>query len=151
MANREAFDLFKALDSLTEGDLRWYDSLSEEGKKAASPLVIMRWLCGTNDPAQIVRINTFANRYIFQLGAEKSLLFKLLAASTTRSKKRYSWLKSPGSKNNRLSIEVIKQYFDCSTREAQHYTLVKPTDLVDMAEELGWDAEQVKKLKKELE
>ena len=151
MNKKDEFDLFPALDSITAGDYAWFDKLSDSGKKAASPLVLMRWLAGTSDPAQIVRINTFVNPYVFQLGAEKSLLFKLLAASTTRSKKRYSWLKSPGSKNNRLSIEVIKQYFDCSTREAQHYTSVKPTDLVDMAEELGWDAEQVKKLKKELE
>lgn len=149
--SKDAFDLFAGLESLTAGDLSWYDKLSPEGKKAAAPFVIMRWLCGTSDPAQIVRINTFVNPYAFSLGADKALLFKLLAAATTHRSKRYYWLKAPGAKNNRLSVEVIKQYFGCSTREAELHTTLTSTDLIDMAEELGWDADQLKKLKAEVE
>lgn len=150
MAERDSFDLFAGLDSLTAGDLTWYDTLSPEGKKAAAPFVIMRWLCGTSDPAQIVRINTFVNPYAFSLGADKALLFKLLAAATTHRPKRYYWLKAPGAKNNRLSIDVIKQYYGWSAREAE-LQKIPAEDVIAMAEELGWDADQLKKLKKELE
>lgn len=148
--SREAFDLFAALDSLTAGDLNWYSNLSPEGKKVAAPFVIMRWLTGTSDPAQIVRINTFVNPYAFSLGAEKDLLFKLLAASTTHRPKRYYWLKAPGGKNNKLALEVVKEYYGWSTREAQLQGF-EAGDIIAMAEELGWDQEQLKKLKKELE
>lgn len=151
MATRDAFDLFKALDSISEGDFKWYDKLSEEGKKAASPLVLMRWLCGTSDPAQIIRINTFANPYIFQLGADKSLLFKLLSASTTRSRKRYFWLKSPQGKSKTISTQLLSEYFGCSSREAEYYSSVSTSDLISMAEELGWDQFQIKKLQAEIE
>lgn len=130
--------------------MTWYDRLSDDGKKAAAPFVIMRWLSGTSDPAQIVRLNTFVNPYAFALGQEKALLFKLLAAATTHKPKRYYWLKGPGVTSNKLSLEVVKQYYGWSTREAQLQSFEAP-DLVTMAEELGWDADQLKKLKKELE
>jgi hypothetical protein len=150
VADRDSFDLFAGLDKLTGGDLDWYDKLPPEGKKTAAPFVIMRWLCGTSDLAQLVRINTFVNPYIFSLGSDKALLFKLLAAATVHKPKRYYWLKAPGAKSSRLAIEVVKQYYGWSTREAE-LQKVDPTDLVLMAEELGWDDEQLKKLKKEME
>jgi len=150
VADRDAFDLFAGLDSLTAGDLNWYDKLSDDGKKAAAPFVIMRWLAGTSDPAQIVRLNTFVNPYAFSLGQEKALLFKLLAAATTHKLKRYYWLKAPGGTSNKLSLEVTKQYYGWSTREAELQP-IEPDDLITMAEELGWDNDQLKKLKAEVE
>lgn len=148
--SRDAFDLFAGLDRLTAGDMTWYDKLSDAGKKAAAPFVMMRWLAGTSDPAQIVRLNTFVNPYAFSLGQEKALLFKLMAASTTHKPKRYYWLKAPGGTTNRLSLEVVKQYYGWSTREAALQPF-EAAELVTMAEELGWDNDQLKKLKKELE
>lgn len=150
MSTRDAFDLFAGLDRLTAGDLQWYDKLTPEGKKAAAPFVIMRWLSGTSDQSQIVRINTFVNPYAFSLGADKALLFKLLAAATTHRPKRYYWQKAPGGTSNRMSIGVIQEYFGWSAREAglQKFS---HEDIMAMAEELGWDGDQLKKLKKELE
>lgn len=150
MASKDAFDLFAGLDNLTAGDLQWYDKLTDDGKKAAAPLVIMRWLSGTSDPAQIVRLNTFVNPYVFTLGQEKALLFKLLAAATTHKPKRYQWLKGPGATSKKLALEVIKEYYGWSTREAELQPM-EPETLVSMAEELGWDNDQLKKLKAELD
>ncbi len=146
----KTFDLFAGLDALTKGDMRWYDALPDDAKKQAAPFVIMRWLCGTGDAAQLVRINTFVNPYAFALGAEKPLLFKLLAATTTHKPKRYYWLKAPGAVTKKLSLEVIKEYYGISGREAATYQLDKET-LLEMAEELGWDDEELKKLKKEVQ
>ena len=156
MADRTAFDLFAGLAALSKKgpinapNLDWFDSLSAEGQKAAAPFVIMRWLSGTSDPAQIIRLNTVANPYMFAGSADKSALFKLLAVSTTGKTGRYSWLKGPGTKAKKLSLECIKQYYDCSTREATSY-VVSPDDLVEMAEAMGWDKDEVAKLKKEVD
>lgn len=151
MTNREAFDLFQFLGQLNKRDLQAYDKLTDEGKKAAHPLVIMRWLSGTSDQAQIVRLNEFANKYVFSLGSEKPLLFKLLAASCTGKTGRTQWLKGPGGSSTRLSLEAIKAKYGCSTREAEHYIkLLDPTDILEYAEEAGWDKDQLKKLQTEL-
>lgn len=149
--DRDAFDLFALLGALNRRDLHAFDKLTEAGQAAAHPLVIMRWLSGTGDQAQIIRLNEFANRYVFSLGTEKPLLFKLLAAACTGKTQRVNWLKGPGSASTRLSIEAIKLQYDCSTREAQGYLpLLEPEDVLRFAEEAGWDKEQLKKLGTEL-
>ena len=149
MADRDAFDLFDGLSSLGRRNMGWYDSLTAEGKKAAAPLILMRWMAGTSDAAQLLRINTFVNPYVFSLGAEKPLLVKALAAAATGKNQRYWWLRGPSAKAQRLKLEVIKQYFECSTREAVTYT-VAGADVVAMAEELGWSDDELKKLKSEV-
>ena len=148
--DRDSFDLFAGLAALGRKDRQWFETLSPEGQKAAAPFVMMRWMTGTSDPAQIVRINTFVNRFVFAGTTSKAELFKSLAAAATGKNFRYSWLKGPGAKAKKLSLECIKQYYECSTREAVTYK-VAPEDLISMAEELGWDKEELTKLKKELD
>ena len=146
-----AFDLFEGLAKLSSGDQQWYDRLSDEDKKAASPFVIGRWMTGTSDQAQLIRLNTFVNPYGFSLGQEKALLFKLLAAAATEKPKRYQWLKAPGAKGTvKLRLEVIKQYYEVSSREAALYTTISAEDLIEIAEELGWEKDELTKLKKEV-
>lgn len=149
--DRNSFDLFSFLGSLNKRDLQAYDKLTDEGKKAAHPLVIMRWLSGTSDPGQIIRLNEFANKYVFSLGTEKPLLFKLLAAACTGRVSRNNWIKGPGGSGTRLSIEAIKAKFGCSSREAEgHLRFLEPSDVLQFADEAGWDKDQVKKLQAEL-
>jgi hypothetical protein len=150
MADRGAFDLFAGLSALGGKDREWFDGLSEAGQKAAAPFVMMRWMSGTSDQAQIIRLNTCVNRYVFAGTADKEALFQLLAAAATGKNRRYSWLKGPSAKTKRLSLEVVKQYYELSTREASSYK-VPPEDLIEMAEDLGWDKDEVSKLKKELD
>ena len=147
-----SFDLFDGLHQLSKRDLQWYDKLSEEDKKAASPFVIARWMTGTSDPAQIIRLNTFVNPYCFSLGQDKALLFKLIAAAATGKTTRYQWLKSPGSKKAmKLSVTALSQYYDVSTREAALYLkTVNKEDIIEIAEQLGWEKDELTKLKKEV-
>ena len=144
------FDLFKGLDSLSKNDYHWYQNLNDDGKKAVAPLVLTRWLSGTNDYLQIIKINIIANPYIFSLGNEKALLCKLLAASTTQPR-RYQWLKGPGSANSSLVLKIISEYYDVSLREAALYVdTIDKNDLLEMAEELGAEKDILAKLKKEI-
>lgn len=132
--------------------MQWYDRLSPEDKKAASPYVIARWLTGTNDQEQLVRLNTFVNPYVFSLGTEKELLFKLMAAACTGRTRRYTWLKMPtGKLSSKMKLEVVMQYYEASSREATSYLQnISGETLMEMAEELGWDKDELTKLKKEI-
>jgi hypothetical protein len=145
------FDLFAFLGQLNAGKLTAYEDLSEEAQKAASPFVISRWLVGTSDPGQIIRMNAFVNPYVFPLGAEKNLLFKLMAASCT-GPKRVSYMKPPGStsKNPKLAVEVVMKVYDCSSREANHLLgLMSADDVLQCAEQAGLDKAEMTKLKAE--
>jgi hypothetical protein len=145
----EAFDLWAFLSTLSKRDLQAYEKLTAEAQRGVAPFVLMRWMTGTSDAAQIMRLNTFVNPYAFSLGGEKALLCKLLAAAATGKNGRYSWLKGPGSKGEKLRMEVIKEYYSVSAREASDYK-ISSDDIMLMSEELGWDDEKTKKLKKEL-
>lgn len=149
--SRDALDLFGFLGALNRRDLAAYDKLSDEAKKSAHPFVIMRWLAGTSDKAQIIRLNEFANKHMFPLGQEKALLFKLLAASCTGNVNRTSWIKGPGGNGTKLAVKAIMERYEVSTREAELYLeLLEPADVVLCAEEAGWEKDQLKKLSTEL-
>lgn len=146
------FDLFSGLNSLSSGDKQWYDKLDAAGKKAASPFVIGRWLTGTKDQEQLLRLNAFFNPYVFSLGNEKALLFKLLAVSATGRTRRYNWIKPPGGASTpKFAVEVISKYYDTTLREAELYLINHDAgDIMEMAESLGLDKDEFARLKKEL-
>ena len=148
--SKDTFDLFAGLTSLGRKDREWFDKLSADGQKAAAPFVIMRWLTGTSDEAQIVRLNTFVNPYVFSGALDKSALFKTIAASCTGKTFRYGWLKGPGAKAKRATLDVISQFYGVSQREASTYSIDNDS-LIAMAEELGWDKDEITKLTKELD
>lgn len=146
-----SFDLFDLLKRLGSRDMQAYSRLPDDHKKAASPLVIMRWLSGTSDAAQVIRLNEAVNRYVFSLGAEKELLFKLLAAACTGSSPRTSWLKGPGAKSMKLATKAVAERYDLTVAEATQYLEVLDTDdILQCAEDAGWNKEDTKKLQTEL-
>lgn len=150
-------DLFKFLGSISQGK-NVYSFLSDEDKKTFQPFTIQRWLTGTNDPYQVIKINE-VNKYIF-LSAfysendkkiikefHSDLVFSLLTSKCSGWKK-YNWIPLPG--NSSISIDIISGYYSCSTRVAKQYTkLLDYSDLLEMAESLGYSKEQLKKLEKE--
>lgn len=149
--NNNDSDLFEGLAKISKKNYTWYSELSDSGKKSAAPVVIARWMTGTSDAAQLVRINTFVNPYLFSLGQEKGLLFKLMSAASTGRNVRYNWIKAPGAKTSvKLKIEAIKQYYEVSGREAVIYLKnISNDDIIEMAEDLGWDKSEITSLKKE--
>jgi hypothetical protein len=144
-----SLDLFSFLGTLSRRDLMAYEKLSPAAKKEAAPFVIMRWLAGVDDAAQIVRLNTFVNPYAFSLGAEKGLLFKLIAAAATGNSGRCQWLRGPGARGDKLKQQVIQSYYQCSSLEASEY-VIDAESILEMATELGYDEAELKKLKAEV-
>lgn len=145
-------DIFKVLDSLSRGDKNVWESFTEEEQKSISPLILMRWLSGTSSQRQIVYLNELANHLIFVLAKHPSLLLKVLSCCTDKRPGRFQWIpqkKSSGSK--KLSVKVLQEYYNYSSREAMMYLhLVNKDNMVKMAEELGWEKDELTKLKKEL-
>jgi hypothetical protein len=144
-------DIFSLFNKIDSGDFSFYEKLSEEEKKDFNPLIIMRWMSGCNDYRQIVFINTFVNTMIFTLSKHPELLSKLLVISSSKQKKHYQWMGQ--KKSNKISnrIKILSEYFGYSEREAKlNIKLINNDEYENMANELGWQKDEIAKLKKEL-
>jgi hypothetical protein len=145
-------DIFRLLGQINDpksGDI--YETLTDDEKKGFAPLVVMRWLSGTKDERQVMALNHFLNPFVFTLAKHPHLLMKLMQTCSSKTGGRNFWLGiKTGSKRNPLTQEVIKSYFSYSSRELNKLTVLpKEDEIVLMAEELGWQKDEISKLKKE--
>lgn len=149
-----ALDIFEVLRKLSTGDTQLYDSLTDEERKSISPLVVMRWMSGTSDMRQIVMLNEFVNPFVFSIGGNhKELLVKLLAVASSKQPHRYKWvpIKKKEGKESALSIKVLMEAYEYSAREVREIIRhVSPAEIYEIAEQLGWQSDELKKLKKEI-
>lgn len=145
----DIFDLLSQLNSDKISDI--YENLSDEEKKGFSPLIVMRWMSGTSDARQIMLLNEYVNPSVFALAKHPHLLMQMLHTVSSKMPKKYYWLATKGGKKSVEAVNVVAKYFDMSVREAR---LLKPfpeaCELIDMATELGYQNDDLIKLKKEL-
>lgn len=146
-APARSVDIFKILGQIDRQDREYYDRLEEHEQKQLHPLVLMRWLSGVNDPNVIRMLNVTVNPYIFNLANHKPLLMRMLQLASCGRVRRYQWSARAKEKNKNKHIEVVKQYYECTAREAalhaQHHTV---EDVAQMARELGYQDDEVKQL-----
>ena len=144
----DIFDLLGKINSPKSGDI--YAKLSDEERKGFAPLIVMRWMSGTSDERQIILLNEFVNKSVFSLAKHPHLLMQLLQVASSKTNKRYQWLGIKSKKKNVESMRVVGEYYEMSEREVK---LLNPfptqEEMIQMAEELGWEKEDIKKLEKE--
>ena len=145
-------DIFDVLNRISCGEKDIWEKFSDEERKAISPLIVMRWLSGTGNARQIVYINTLVNHLIFACSKHPDLLFKLMASCTDKRPARYQWIgQKKAGPSKKLSIKVLQQYYNYSQREAQSViNLLNKDDIIKMSESLGWEKDEIAKLRKEL-
>ena len=145
----DIFDLLNKLNSKSSGDI--YAKLSDEERKGFAPLIVMAWMSGTTDERQIVLLNEFVNKYVFTLAKHPHLLMMLLQVASSKTPKRYQWLAVKNKPKKAQTLKVIQEYFEMSERESKLMNpQPQPEELMLMAEELGWQSDEINALKKEL-
>lgn len=143
-------DIFRVLNDIDSGDLTMYSKFTADEKKGFPPLVIMRWMSGTSDQRQIITLNTFANRFVFPLGKHPELLAQMLSACSSKQQRRYSWMGIKSAKKKTLAMQVVKEYCGYSSLEMRSISQLPPeSEIIEMAESLGWQVDEIKKLKAE--
>lgn len=146
-------DIFKLIDRLQRKDINFFSSLSEEEKKGFQPVVVQRWISGTNNSNQIIAINEFLNRYVFSLSKHPELLYYLMTVPFTGKHKRAcKWIASKKiSSSFPISEDVIRQTYGYNSKDAlESMKLLSNEDILEMAEVLGFQSEQISKLKTEI-
>ena len=149
MAERKfKYDIFNILGRLSMKKREF----SEDEIKAIQPVVVSRWLTGTNNEAQIVFINMFANRYCFSLQHHKELLINLMTLASPGKFSKYNWLKrSATTTKTKLSSTVVASYYNYPLRRAtEAANMLDDETIIGYAEEMGYQKEQIRDLKKEL-
>jgi hypothetical protein len=162
IGEKKAFklDIFSILSRLNKSELDLWNTLSEEEQKGFSAYVITRWMSGTKDAYQLTIIDEFVNNHLFNLGTKDGfkidhteLFCKLLACCGLNDSRRFVW-KPESKKSGKMSsmaLDIVKEYYDFSEREAkQSLPLLSSEDVIQLAEELGYQVDEIKKLKKEL-
>lgn len=156
MAKERALDIFDLLSKVDRKDYDLWNKLTDEQKKEFSPLVVMRWMAGCEDPYQLIVLNEIVNTTVFSIGAKperKDLMLTLLTVSSNGRSKRYKWkpYKVSGSKKQSMSVELIAKHYRMSFADAtEALKLFTPDEVIEVALAQGWQKEEVAELKKEL-
>lgn len=145
-------NIFSVLSRISTKNTDFFDTLDEVELREFQPFVVMRWLTGTNDARQIYFINELVNPYAFEI-RDKRLMFYLMSVATSGQARRYNWIKPASRKGASMStaIDVIKQFYDYTTKEASEVLSILTNDqIMEHAEDLGLQKEEISKLRKEL-
>jgi hypothetical protein len=91
-------DLMSTLEAADKGLTEYYDNLTDQERKAFSPLVIQRWLSVVSDqnPLQayhVIALNDLVNMGLFQLQKEHTeLLWKLMCVAGSGKRQQHAWI-----------------------------------------------------------
>lgn len=146
-------DIFDVLNRIDRGEHHLYSTLSDDERKSFAPLVVMRWMSGTKDERQIIFLNELVNPFVFPLGKHQELLTSLLAVASSKKQRRYFWLSAKGKGKSvpKNALKVLMQYHGWSEREAKKmFTVFSNDDIIELANELGWQKEEMTLLNKEM-
>lgn len=146
-------DIFKVLNAADAKNTAFYVLLTDEERKELQPFLVARWMSGTFNAGQIYLINEFVNPYMFSLTSHKQLLWQLLTVCNVGKSQRYSWNKLPAKRESGKpnAIKVIRQFFGYSTKQAADaLDILKREDVIAIAEQLGWQTEDITKIRREL-
>ena len=153
MSTKHKLDIFEVLKQINVKNTDFFTSLTDEEQKSIQPLVLMRWMSGNKSAQQIMMLNEFANQYVFSLSNDKKLLMDLLTICSPGHSTRANWIKRKKQSTSKtpLSLEVVKEIFHYSTKEALLSLHLIDNDTILMyAGELGRQSDEIKKLKVEL-
>ena len=145
-------DIFKLLGTLSKKSTKFYDDLSVEDKKTVAPLIVMRWLTGTDSQRQVYFLNELVNPFIFSLYKHPDLLMKLMTVCTSRPQ-RYNWVKPISKKTTStpMAVRVLHKQYGYNTLDAiDALPLLSDSVIIAYAEDQGFQTDEIKKLKAEL-
>jgi hypothetical protein len=137
-------DIFDVLRNINNKNFNYLDQV--EDPSAFTPYVVHGWLSSSTDPLQIMLLDEFVNKRYFKLAAHPELLYKLFCITARNRNMQYKWLYKKQANNDALNI--VSEYLQCSKREAKlHIDSFTINDIKEMAEALGYQPAEVKKLK----
>ena len=145
-------DIFRTLKEISNANLDFIESLSEEDLKGFSPVVVQQWLAGADEHREYHTLFTadICNPYVFTLGKHPKLLYKLFCVANGFGDGRYTYIKKQSNKTKTETVKLLCEYYNESpTKMSDELCLYSLEDVVDMAHDLGYTTDLIKKVKEE--
>ncbi len=144
-------DIWELLRAIDDNKRAFLKQLPEAQRKGFAPIVVLRWLSGSGDQAQLHNLNELVNSTVFNLYKHPDLLYRLMTAATPACRKQYQWIKPHKKAKLSKRIDVIKRYLSVPNRQAFEFTeLYTDDDILEMSDALGDDKDFTKLLKAEM-
>lgn len=150
---KKKLDIFRVLGAADGKNTAFYQTLTDDERKELQPFLVMRWMSGTSSASQVYMINELVNPYAFSLTQHKELLWKLMTVANDGRRTRYVWNKLPSRPDagKSTAVKVVKAYFKYNTADAiAALNLLSKDEVTAMAEEMGWQSDDVSKVKREI-
>lgn len=147
------YDIFALLKQINSKNAQYFDTLNETAQKAIPPLVVQRWLSGTNDPRRIIFLNELVNPFVFEFYDHKKLLMQLMTTCTDGHFCKNYWLSGPKKGSGHTeSSKVLQQMYGYNKKQADDaIKCLTEQQIVEYAEQLGIQKEQIAKIRKEFD
>lgn len=155
-------DMFRVLENLDRGNMDFYNSLTDDERKAFTARTVLRWAShveGNNSPYFVMATNEFVNKDFWTISKHPELLWKLFALigtnqSRPRQKQRHGWIpmpkKSVGGGGMIEKILQITYPLANDTERAMMRDMNSDEEFINHAKALAWSDGDIKVLKDEL-
>lgn len=158
-AKERKLDLFELIRRAENRDFSYYDSLSEEEQKEFQPWVAMRFMSSApNENFQhasaLLMTDVVLNADFTLISKDKAFFYRLMCVAGGGEPKRHSMIRPPSSKMkpqivNELFAELIEEPMTASEIDTfMKINNISTKDLLEVAEDMGWDRDKIKLLKK---
>jgi hypothetical protein len=146
-------DIFAVLGQANNKNAEYFENLPEDQQKALQPLLIQRWLTGTESARQVFMINEIVNPFVFSLFRHKQLLWQLITICTPGKFQKYTWTSQKTDKHSKpVSAQIVSQYYKYSAKHAKDAVKLLTYDqVVELAHQLGAQQDTITKIKKEFD
>lgn len=151
-SDTDKLDIFRVMKAADAKNPLFFNKLTEDEAKQLQPFLVMRWMTGTSSARQVYFMNEFVNPYVFSLTNHKQLLWQLLTVAADGKSKRYQWIKAPAraTTSKPTSASVVQDYYGYNLKHANDaLACLTVDDVIDMAEDLGRQHEEIQKITKE--
>ena len=145
-------NLTKVLTNINASNFDFIDTLSDEELKGFTPYVLIKYLKhpDCNFEVRNILLNEVLNPYIISLSKHPKLLYKLMCiACGMNDGARYNYMKT--TNNTDMRHKIIGEYYEYTYNEGlEVINIFNDSDFIEMAEDMGYDSKDIKKVKGDL-
>jgi len=139
-------NIFEVLDRADRGEIDWYRGLNEEERKEFKPWLVQRWISSK----KLQLINEITNPSIGSLPPD--LAWRLFCAIGIPGTRNYKFPPTSRAVQKDPILELISKSYGVSKKVAKTYLpILSSQDILELAEEQGWEKKEIKALKARLE